>query len=755
MNKKILSILLAGCMLFGCAGPVMAETVSNDQALMAVTAKVKATLALDTGLYDDFQGHSSQDVLLGTRWFLEWTGDGRSLSVTADDAGKIYSYNYSYTPDQLEPVVREVYAGGRLRIPSLPEDKSQAAYQTAVDFLGKVLVGPVETVELENTYRPSLNQDTYRYSGTVLLNGQESPISCSVTVRASDLAVLRFRRGDESSGYLGGVPAAETSVTADKARSALRSTLKFEAKYVLQPDGKTARVQYVPVYGDDYYVDGATGELVNLTELRQKLWRNSAAGSNLYFTSAEAAADEAPEASMKNMLTQAEKDGAAILAGALEKEELDRVVKAAWPEMGLAKYTLASASYSIAKKDIPKDAERTPEDYEVTCHLTYGRQIEGGTANKYVTVDAKTGELKSLRSGRYYQEQWPESIPAATSVAAGQATAQKTLESFAGANAAKLGLFDTVNARDEARSWEHVFTFQQTANGYFYEGNAYTVGIDATDGTLSALRGSFDEEIELVAPAKVVDPATAAAAYANALELYYGYLEVPVSVSLAGPQLMPLLKDAGYEYVTALKTGFILAQPDNGFVSGVDAETGEAVRQDYNVQEQPGVSYDDVAGHWVQTAAEALALFDVGFRGGSLKPAQSLTQRDMIALLLSVEGYAFDPANATQEEIDALYEVGYSYGLVTPETRQDELAVTRGGLVKALLDAAGYEKIAAIPGIFRCDYADAAAITAQDMGYAALAQGLGLIKGGDQGEYAAARTATRAEAVAMLYQYMK
>ena len=140
--------------------------------------------------------------------------------------------------------------------------------------------------------------------------------------------------------------------------------------------------------------------------------------------------------------------------------------------------------------------------YDVTCRLVYGRQIDGGTANKYVTVDAKTGELKSLSSGRYYQEKWPDSIPASVSAAAAQTTAQKALSSFAGTNYAKLGLAETENAKDEAQSWQHVFTFQQTANGYFYDGNAYTVAVDATDGTLSALRGSFDEQVELATPAK-------------------------------------------------------------------------------------------------------------------------------------------------------------------------------------------------------------------------------------------------------------
>lgn len=751
MKRKFLSLFLAALMLLGVAAPAFAAEAS-DQALMTVTAKVKETLELDTELYDDFQGYSQEDVLLGKRWRLSWTGDGISLSVTADDNGKIYSYLDSRSVEELPMVTRS--NGGRMDLPRLPEDKSQAAFEAAKDFLAKVLDTSVERVELTNDYRPSLHQDTYWYNGTVLLNGLESPISCHVSVRSSDLTVRRFSRSDENSGYLGAVPASTTSVPETQARRLLRSTMDMEAKYVLQDDGKTARVQYVPLYGDSYYVDGATGELVNLTELRNKLW-STGAGNRYGDIMMDAAAPEAAEnGSLKTTLTQAEKDGAAILKNALSKEDLDKVLKNAWPEIGLEKYTLAAADYSIREKDIEEGAERTPEDYDVTCRLTYGRQIDGGTANKYVTVDANTGELKSLRSGRSYKDGWPDSFPVSTPVTTAQSTAEAFLTAFAGDNYAKLGLFSTDNARD-TKGWQHTFAFQQTANGYFYDGNSYTVSVDATDGTICYISGHFDEDVQLVTPAKVVTKTQAIEAYEAAMDLKYGYMEVPVSISLAGPELMPLLKEAGYSYVNALKTGFVLNQPDNKYVSAVDAETGEVVSRDYTPGEETSITYDDLNGHWVSTAANALATFNIGFAGGSLKPAQALTQRDMIALLLSVEGYEFDPTTATKDEVDWLYQRAYTYGLVTPETRDDDKTISRGELVKALLDSAGYEKIAAIPGIFRCDFADAASISADQIGYAALSQGLGLVNGGSTGSYAAARTATRAEAISFLYQYMK
>lgn len=749
-GRKLLSLALCAALTLGLAAPALAAEAA-DQALMAVTAKVKETLELDTEVYTDFHGESFEDVLLGKRWRLEWTGDGVSLSVTADDAGKVYAYSARRDTEDLPVAARG--NGGRLNIPQLPQDKSQAAFETAKDFLGKVLDKELERVELTNDYRPSLRQDTYRYSGSILLNGLESPISCSVTVRAGDLTVLRFDRDDQSSGYLGGVPSPNTAVTDAAARRLLRSTLKLEPKYVLQDDGKTARVQYVPQATHDFYVDGVSGQLIDLTELREKLWRSGSAGGA--FNREFAADSAAPEAAMKNAaLTQAEKDGAAILREALAKEELDRVLKNAWPELGLDKYTLATATYSVQERELAQGAERTPDDYDITCRLTYGRQLDQATANKYITVDAKTGTLKSLHSGRSYKEGWPEEFPVNTTQTVAQNTAQSFLRAFAGTHYDQLALFSSQDAKAE-KDWEHTFTFQQTANGYFFDGNAYTVGVDAADGTISTLYGSFDEKVELVKPAKVVSLDVALDAYVEAMTLRYGYLEVPVSISLAGPQIAPLLKEAGYDYVYALKTGFVLTQPKNAYVEGVDAETGAAVKRDYTPGQETSITYDDVQGHWVQSAAEALALFQVGFPGGSLKPAETLTQRDMLVLLLSVEGYTFNPENTEQKEVDGLYSIAYSYGLVTPETRNDNKAVTRGELVKTILDAAGYGKIAAIPGIFRCDYADASSIPAESQGYAALAQGLGLVRGGSDGAYAAGRTVDRASAVSMLYQYMK
>jgi len=84
--------------------------------------------------------------------------------------------------------------------------------------------------------------------------------------------------------------------------------------------------------------------------------------------------------------------------------------------------------------------------------------------------------------------------------------------------------------------------------------------------------------------------------------------------------------------------------------------------------------------------------------------------------------------------------------------RLAEATQTRGETVRMLLQGAGFGPVARLQGIFTCAYADRDQIPADLLGYAALAQGLGMVGAG--GDFAAGRSATRAEAAVMLYHLM-
>ena len=164
------------------------------------------------------------------------------------------------------------------------------------------------------------------------------------------------------------------------------------------------------------------------------------------------------------------------------------------------------------------------------------------------------------------------------------------------------------------------------------------------------------------------------------------------------------------------------------------------------------MAYDDLEGHWARMYLEQLAQYTVGWLGGKAAPDEALTQLDYMALLASAEGYVVD---LTQEgAADDLYSYAIRRGLITEAEREDGKRLTRGETVKILLRSLGYGPVAELPGIFRCDFADADAIPAELMGYAALAQGLGLVIGDPKGNFAPNRRTDRCEAAVMLWRYM-
>ena len=298
----------------------------------------------------------------------------------------------------------------------------------------------------------------------------------------------------------------------------------------------------------------------------------------------------------------------------------------------------------------------------------------------------------------------------------------------------------------EPESWS--FVYAQQVNGYFFPANSLTVRISARDGSVMGFDRSFDDTVTFDDPKGIVDEAAAVDGWLATYPVELAYLQVPVALDLLGEEVLPL-RNAGYSYYEALKPGYALGDRDRWYY-GVDAKSGQAVGQERS--EEQVMTYDDLSGHWAAQALTELAQYNVGWYGGKALPDQALTQKDYVAFLASAEGYTFYPENG---DVEFLYAYAYRRGILTPEERSDDAVLTRSQAVKLLLDSLGYGRVARIPNIFRCDFADVESIPAADMGYAALAQGLGVAGGDSEGNYAAARPATRCEGAVMLWQYMK
>lgn len=716
--RKLLSAALALSLGLSLSMPAMAAGTA-DARLAKVTLAVKETLGVKDE-YEEFYGEPDETEL-GTRWGLSWTAQDKSLSVTATEEGKVLSMSqWRNSPT----VVRR----DGLHFPDMTPTEAKAL---ADAFLDRVLTEGERAVYSDTmSGSVGLNATQYSFGGTIYLNGIPSPISFRVRVSVADRAVTYFYRGDQSD-YVGQVPPPDTVTTVDAARAKLAETLDLELIYVLDDGEKQAVLRYIPRSTHDYYVDAATGALIDLTELREKLSRSAGSGDQLAPSiKNEAAMDSA------DSLSPVELEGIAKLEGVLTKEELTGKVKA-WAELKLDGFEAAACSYSVERTD--PEAPKTDEPAAVTARLSLVRKTDSVVERRYVTVDARTGELLSMSGYRnLYSDE-----PAALTQAEAQAKSDAFLGKLWGDQWAKCEVYYSSNAEKEGDTF--YFTYAQKVNGYFFPGNTISIGISAADGAVLHFSKSFDDHVTFDDAQGLISLDEAKTAWAGTYAVELSYITVPVALDLLGPEVNPL-RSAGWSWYSALKPGYQWGS-NEGYYGGVDAKTGLPLTAE--AAEPQVIAYDDIGGHWAEKALLELAVYNVGWYGQA-RPEEALTQVEYLKLLSSADGYHFN----TEQDADGLYAYAYSRGILTAEERDEDKVLTRSGMVKMLLDSLGYKAVANLPGIFRCDYADADAIPAGHMGYAALAQGLDLVVGDENGNYGAGQTALRAEAAVLLWRYL-
>ena len=713
MMKKLFSLTLAMVTALGLMLPASAAEETTDEALARVTQAVKAALDLDTDAYDEFQGSWSEDGLTGA-WDLYWSTElEEELSISALDDGTVISYDLGlpYT------------ASNSGDFPVFPQGDEAAAARAAGDFLDKVL-REGESVKLEEPRGMDiLGGDSYRYSGVILLNGLPSPLTYSITVDAADNRVRSFHRTTAEDTFLGDVPSAAAAVRRDRAAKLLTDTLELKLEYVREAGGTSAVLRYLPVDTDTFYVDAATGALLNLTELEDQMGGWGAGGS---------ADNTAAAESEDSGLSPAEQAGIAQMEGVRSSAFLDQSLRAE-PVYSLTEYALSSAAYRLAEQEGKED--------QVLCVLSYVRPGEEDSRSRTITVDARTGAVQEVFS---YAPGMEEGETPALTQAEAQVKAETFLSALCGGRWSALTLYDGRDNTEDRRPY-YTFTYVQQVGGIPFPENRYTVAIDSGDGSVYRLDYQYDEDVTFAGSAGIVGETAALAAWAGTYDTVLAYRLVPRPLE-SGDETEARLMELGLTHFYELRLTYALEREERYL--GIDAATGKPAAPESG---DTAITYTDLSGSGVKADVEKLARYGVGYDGGRFRPDKQLTQWDLVALLASLEGYCIDPETADESTRDTVYSVAYRMGILPRGTRDEGRAVTRGQAVKCLLDCAGYGPAARLQGIYTCTYSDAAAIPEADLGYAAIAQALGMVRGSYQGD----RTATRGELAAMLCRLLE
>jgi len=731
MKRNWLSLLLSALLALGLCTPAFAAEESLQEELTRVTLAVKSTLSIGDS-YTDFTGDVN-DMGALRYWSLNWSDDaGNTLHVLAADTGKVMQYS-------LNSSGRVWAVSGGSYSPAFAKVSVSQARDAAKKFLDTVLTG-AESAQLwdSSDMMPlSLSGSDYTISAQILLNGIPSPNRAALQVSAETGEVESFSRDDCYEAYLNDVPSSVPAVPAETAAKTLADTVSLSLQYVLleDGDGSTAVLRYVPVSGDDYYVDAQTGKLVNLTEAWNDARSNSPGGSAE--TTSAGSADGAL-ADKESGLSEQEQASIAALQGVLSQDELDAAARKV-SALGLGRYTLASASYTMSK-----------EGGDITCTLTYTRklalsELKDVTGEQYQTgsyqqtkvleLNAKTG---ALLQGWSYRPWYMKDV------APNRDALQATADSF-------LALCYPDYAKDVALTdgTGGDFRYDRQENGCFYHDNDVSITMDPSDGSVASFSASWTDGLTFQPVGSLVSADAAKAAYCEAFTTQLGYLAYPVSVNVAIPIWKTYASYCGY-VAYRYELGYTL-QSDNTIL-GVDAKTGKPVMQTQN----SAVSYTDISGSYAKEQIKLLAAAGIGFGASTaFKPSAQLTQKEMLVLLLNSCGYSYDVDNLQDEStLNSLYSATWSQGFLSSGTRNPDQVVTRLEFIRAILDASPYGQAAKLKGIFVTSFTDASQIPSGSLGYAAIAQGLGMIRGNQKGQFVPGGVVTRQSAAVILYNYM-
>ena len=152
--------------------------------------------------------------------------------------------------------------------------------------------------------------------------------------------------------------------------------------------------------------------------------------------------------------------------------------------------------------------------------------------------------------------------------------------------------------------------------------------------------------------------------------------------------------------------------------------------------------YTDISGHWAEDIINLLGQYGYGIEDEEFKPDTPITAGEFVKL---IRGRSYDAKPLTAEYAKRL-------GQNENEINENEL-VNRAKAVRFIVTEAGYSKVAELKDIFTVKFKDVADIPNEDLGYCAIAAGLGIVKG-DGENFFPQRSVTRAEAAVMLYNYL-
>ncbi len=731
--QRMLALILAVCLALSVCALAESEAAvepsaeSLDNQAAQITQMVKDRLSLNTDAYTQFYS-DSYTLPNGTMWNLDWYGDSSSLniSLTNDTVTGYYQYADSET--------NSLFYGFSTVFPNHTLAEGKAA---AEDFLAKILREEEDARFTSERLQFNSLESYFRFNGVIRKNGLDTPVTFSMRVNADDLSVTRFSRTDDSSGYLGEPDSPSAAVVdSSSARQTLRSSVSMELIWVLNDDTGLAELQYIPRTGN-FAVDAKTGDLVDLDALYENLdtW-------NYNFAADMAGATEEAPAEGESGLTKAEQQNIANLKDVRTAADLDAMLRSI-SALGLTDGFSMTSHYSTNQ-----------QTGQVTCRLRYTCPItadntfganpdeiaayaDTGSSPFYVvnvTVDAKTGELQRINAWSYIDGFDEASLQDSAALCT---IAQDFLSQYGKEQVAAMQLYEQA---------DDSFTFAQLQDGYFFPENAACITLNPVTGTIMNLSYQTPKtDVRFGSSEDPISMDSAIDAYMQAGETELCYVAWPIAVDAADEELAAYA-EYGFSYIERLALVYVQSF-GQAEVSSVNAITGEVLRSEPSSASIP--VYTDLDGCYGKAAIEALAQVGIGFADESFRPNDTITQRELISLVLSANSGSIINQDDSSLKSEAIY-----LGLISSADWNPDAKLSRMQVLRCILNASEYGKAAALSGAYLCSFSDESGIKPSDYGYASIGQALGVVQGDTSGYFNAYGSCSRQDAAIMIYNFL-
>ncbi len=147
----------------------------------------------------------------------------------------------------------------------------------------------------------------------------------------------------------------------------------------------------------------------------------------------------------------------------------------------------------------------------IVARLSYAKRVEQETQRRWVTLDAKTGALIAVSSSGHWNDGAVKKVD--------EDTARKTAEAFLEAQQkerfAQCESYTDFSAfqRENGRYGTWSFQYARKEKGYFFANDQLSVGVDVTDGSVSAYSQPWTEQVKFDSDGGIISEEEAVSAY--------------------------------------------------------------------------------------------------------------------------------------------------------------------------------------------------------------------------------------------------